>query len=57
MFINRWHTVALNCVFQRPSYELKESLLYLLFSALSFVYSCVTTVETDVIVDLGGNLN
>jgi len=41
----------------KVKFELKKSLLYLLFNALYFVYSCVTRVETDVIVDRGGNLN
>ena len=37
----------------KAKFELKKSLLYLLFNAMSFVYSCMTGVETDVIVDLG----
>lgn len=38
----------------KAKYELKKSLLYLLFNSLSFVYSYVTRVETDLIVDSGG---
>jgi len=36
----------------KAKFELKKSLLYLLFNAVSFVYSYATRVETVLIVDL-----